>query len=423
MSNSRKRIAVIGGGVAGVTAAHLLDTLHQVTLYEKNDYVGGHTHTIFIPDGPDAGTPVDTGFIVFNDRTYPNFEKLLGRLGVVAQKSDMSFSYFDESSGYQYASRNVGTLFAQRRNILNAQHLLMLRDILRFNTLVRRHMRAGRLGAVTLNQYLQEHNFGRYFRQRYVIPMVSAIWSAPGETAGAFPMETFARFFENHGLLSVNDQPQWYTVNGGSRTYVDAFLNKFAGAVHTSSAVRQIARDKDGVTLTMGDGSQVLHDHVVVATHGDEALKLLSDPSPEERRWLKPWRYSRNAVVLHTDRAWMPSNPRAWASWNYIRKAYGADTTPIVLTYHMNRLQNLDTARQYFVTLNPSEAIDDAHVIQKFIYTHPVFTFDTLATQEHLPSLNGKRHTYFCGSYFNYGFHEDAVSAGAAVAAHFGAKL
>lgn len=423
METYRKNIAVVGGGVAGITAAHLLDPRHRVTLYEKNDYVGGHTNTIRIPDGPDAGTPVDTGFIVFNDRTYPNFQKLLKRLEVSANKSNMSFSYFDERSGYQYASQNIGTLFAQRRNILNALHLLMLRDILRFNAIVRRQLHEKRLGDVTLNAFLQRFRFGLYFQQRYIIPMVSAIWSAPGETAGAFPMETFARFFENHGLLSVSDQPQWYTVNGGSRSYIDAFLGKFSGRVHTSTAVKKIARDKDGATLIMADGSRIRHDHVVVATHADEALELLSDPTPEERRRLGPWHYSRNQVVLHTDSTWMPTNPRAWASWNYIRKDANTENAPMVLTYHMNRLQNLDTKRQYFVTLNPPKEIDPKHIVQQMTYTHPIFTFDTLATQNHLPSLNAKQHTHFCGSYFNYGFHEDAVSAGAAVAADFGETL
>ena len=423
METYRKNIAVVGGGVAGITVAHLLDPRHRVTLYEKNDYVGGHTNTIRIPDGPDVGTPVDTGFIVFNDRTYPNFQKLLKRLEVSANKSNMSFSYFDECSGYQYASQNIGTIFAQRRNILNALHLLMLRDILRFNAIVRRQLHEKRLGDVTLNAFLQRFRFGLYFQQRYIIPMVSAIWSAPGETAGAFPMETFARFFENHGLLSVSDQPQWYTVNGGSRTYIDAFLGQFTGEVVTSSPATKIARDADGVTLMMADGTQHRHDHVVIATHADEALGLIADPTADERQWLGPWRYSRNHVVLHTDLAWMPSNPRAWASWNYLRKESDASTPPMVLTYHMNRLQNLNTKRQYFVTLNPPKEIDAGKIIRQMTYTHPVFTFESLATQAHLPSLNGKHRTHFCGSYFNYGFHEDAVSAGAAVAADFGATL
>lgn len=423
MEKPNLKIAVVGGGVAGVTAAHLLDPKHRVTLYEKNDYVGGHTHTVTISGGPDAGTAVDTGFIVFNDRTYPNFQKLLGRLKVAASKSEMSFSYFDAQSGYQYASSNISTLFAQRRNVLNVFHLRMLRDILRFNALVRRQLGAGRLGDLTLDQFLRHHRFGTYFQQRYIIPMVSAIWSAPGETAGAFPMETFARFFENHGLLSVRDQPQWYTVNGGSRSYIDAFLGRFTGEVVTSRRVTKITRDAGGVTVVIADGTQHRHDHIVIATHADEALGLIADPTSDERRLLGPWRYSRNQVVLHTDPAWMPSNPRAWASWNYLRKAAQTATPPMVLTYDMNRLQNLDTERRYFVTLNPPEEIDSGRIIRQMTYTHPVFTFDSLATQAHLPSLNGKHHTHFCGSYFNYGFHEDAVSAGAVVAADFGATL
>jgi predicted NAD/FAD-binding protein len=423
MASGTKKIAVIGGGVAGVTAAHLLDPHHRVTLYEQNHYVGGHTNTVILNDGPDAGTPVDTGFIVFNDRTYPNFEKLLARLGVSAEKSDMSFSYFDERSGYQYASSNIGTIFAQRKNLLNASHLLMLRDIIRFNTLVRRQLERGQLGGVTLDAFLKRHRFGDYFQQRYIIPMVSAIWSSPDQTAGAFPMETFARFFENHGLLSISDQPQWYFVKGGSSTYVKAFLEQFSGDVHTSSPAARVAREADGVVVILSDGTQHRHDHVVIATHADEALSLLDDPTTEEQRWLGPWRYSVNEVFLHTDNAWMPTNSRAWASWNYLRKANREANAPMVLTYHMNRLQRLDTKNQYFVTLNPPADIDARHVVRQMTYTHPVFTFDTLATQAHLPTLNGHRNTHFCGSYFNYGFHEDAVTAGASVAADFGAVL
>ncbi|MFH1982664.1 MAG: FAD-dependent oxidoreductase [Pseudomonadota bacterium] len=422
MSVREKRIAVVGGGVSGITVAHLLDPGHRVTLYEKNDYVGGHTHTIAIPNGPDAGTAVDTGFIVFNDRTYPNFQKLLGRLGATALKSDMSFSYFDERSGYQYASRNLDGLFAQRRNLLNTAHLRMIGDILRFNRLVRRQMQDGLLGDRTLGAFLQQYRFGDAFRQRYVLPMVSAIWSAPHDTAGDFPMQTFARFFNNHGLLTIRDQPQWYVVEGGSSAYVDAFCRGFGGEIHTSSPIKAISRDAEGATVTLSDGTRRRHDHVVIATHADEALALLADPSTEERRWLGPWQYSRNQVVVHTDAAWMPSNPRAWASWNYLRKP-GASSDPVVLTYHMNRLQRLKTRRQYFVTLNPPEDIDPAHVIRRLVYTHPVFTFSSMVTQTHLPVLNGARHTHFCGSYFNYGFHEDAVTAGAAVAADFGATL
>lgn len=422
MTEKIKDIAVVGGGVSGITAAHLLDPGYRVTLYEKNDYVGGHTHTVVIPGGPDAGTPVDTGFIVFNDRTYPNFQKLLGRLGASARKSDMSFSYFDETSGYQYASHSLDGLFAQRRNLLNAAHLRMLKDILRFNRLVRSHLQDGLLDDLTLGAFLARNLFGAAFRERYVLPMVSAIWSAPHEAAGDFPMQTFARFFFNHGLLTIRDQPQWYVVAGGSSAYVDLFRRGFRGEIHTAAPARAIERADDGVTVVMSDGTRRRHDHVVIATHADEALALLDDPSAEERRWLSQWRYSRNQVVLHTDPAWMPSNPRAWASWNYLRKQ-GNEGAPVVLTYHMNRLQGLKTHRQYFVTLNPPVDIDPDHVIRRVVYTHPVYTFSSLSTQKHLPALNGQRRTHFCGSYFNYGFHEDAVTAGAAVAADFGARL
>ena len=417
------RIAVIGGGVAGITAAYLLQRRHQVTLYEKNDYVGGHTHTITIPEGPDAGTPVDTGFIVLNDRTYPRFNRLLEQLGVPIQASEMSFSYFCEKTGFQYASRDFNSLFARRRNLLDAGYLRLLLDILRFNRTARRELVAGGLAALTLGRFLEQHRFSARFREQYIIPMAAAIWSSPDDDVADFPMETFARFFSNHGLLTVSDQPQWYVVQGGSHTYVKAFQKGFQGIIVTDEPVQGIRRGADAVTLTLADGRQHHLDHVVIATHADEALQLLQDPTPDESRLLGPWRYSTNQVVLHSDPGFMPSNPRAWASWNYTRERGASGRAPVTLTYHMNRLQGLETRRSYFVTLNPRRAIDDANVIVPLTYTHPMFTFESLATQPQLAKLNGANRTSYCGSYFGYGFHEDAVRAATLVAESFGISL
>ena len=422
MSNHRDKldIAVVGGGVAGITAAYQLQKAHDVTLLEANDYVGGHTNTLVIPEGPDAGKPVDTGFIVLNDRTYPTLNRFFEKLNVDIRKSDMSFSYFSERTGFQYASRNFNSLFAQRRNLLDPRHWKMLGEILRFNRSVEKGLHSGALGVVTLGQFLQQKGYSRRFQRHYVFPMVAAIWSAPDEKVDQFPMLTFARFFHNHGLLSVSDQPQWYYVAGGSQTYVRAFLKQFNGRVETDADVAAIQRTPQGVVLKNRRGEGRRFDRVVIATHADQALNLLEDPSDEEVQLLEPWKYSVNETYLHTDRRWMPTNRRAWASWNFIREAGAGPEAPVTLTYHMNRLQELKTRHDCLVTLNPFKPIDPEKIIAHRTYTHPTYTFASLETQRRLPRLNGLRNTVFCGSYFGYGFHEDAARAGVQAAAALG---
>ena len=423
MHNENLDIAVVGAGVAGITAAFLLQARHRVTLYEKNDYLGGHTHTVVIPDGPDAGTPVDTGFIVLNDRTYPLFNRLLNKLAVEIRPSDMSFSYISEASGCHYASHSLNGLFAQRRNLGNPGHIYMLLEILRFNQAARRGLRRGSLANLSLGEFIQRLKMSRRFRTRYIVPMAAAIWSAPDADIMEFPMETFARFFDNHGLLSVRDQPQWYYVKGGSHTYIKAFRKMFRGIVHAGIAVRGVRRTASGVMIRMANGTRQKHDLVVVAAHADEALKLLEDPTADEKSLLGAWDYSRNQVVLHRDAGWMPPHRRAWASWNYRRQASADGRAPVTLTYHMNRLQHLNTRSPYFVTLNPPRPIAAGATVARFEYDHPTYTFASLATQPQLPRLNGPRRTYFCGSYWGYGFHEDAVRAAVDVAAALGGRL
>ena len=416
------RIAVVGGGVAGITAAHLLQGPHEITLYEQNDYVGGHTHTITIPDGPDAGMPVDTGFIVLNDRTYPVLNRFFDALGVAIRKSDMSFSYYDEESGFQYASSNLKTLFAQRRNLISPSYWAMLGEILLFNRMVSTKLSQGTLKNLTLGQFLRRFRFSGRFREQYLFPMVAAIWSAPDLEVGRFPMLTFARFFHNHGLLTIHDHPQWYYVAGGSHSYVKAFLKQFQGTVLTRTPPVSIERSEEGVRINLEDGRSEIFDKAVIATHADEALKLLADPSDDERRLLGPWRYSQNQTVLHRDTTWMPTNPIAWASWNVFRAARSQAEAPVTLTYYMNRLQRLETPRPYLVTLNPYRPVAEETVVAQMTYTHPNYTFDSLRTQTELPTLNGVRHTYFCGSYFGYGFHEDAARSGLQVAVNLGGR-
>jgi len=420
--NHPQSIAVVGGGVAGIVAAHLLQRRFAVSLYEKNDYVGGHTHTVVIEDGPDAGTGVDTGFIVFNEKTYPNFIRFLGQLGVERHASSMSFSYHDTRTGFAYASTNADTFLAQRSNVLRPSFWMMALAILRFNHLTPRHLEQGLLKGLTLGEFLAAHRFNLHFVERYLIPICASVWSAPDIRMMEFPMETFARFFLNHGLLSIVNQPRWYTVQGGSHTYVKAFLKTFRGSVYPGAPVRAVRRSGGKVTIhTERDSKE--YDAVVLACHADEALRVLEDPSGEEKRLLSAWEYSRNRTILHTDTSFLPPLPKVWASWNYQRTEGLQAGSPVMLTYYMNRLQGLNSGRQYCVTLNPKREVVPGALIREMLYTHPVYTPESLATQALIAGMNGERSTYFCGSYLGYGFHEDAVRSATALGRLFGIEL
>lgn len=423
MEKTGLSVAIIGGGVAGIVSAWLLQRRHQVTLFERNDYVGGHTNTVTIPEGPDAGTPVDTGFIVLNDRTYPLLHRFLAGLDVPVRDADMSFGFACELTGLQYAGTTLNGLFAQRLNLVSPRMHRMIADIVRFNRRARSDLESGSVADLTLAEYLGRIGLGDAFRDYYLLPMGAAIWSTSAHRMLEFPAESFLRFFLNHGLLSLTDRPQWQTVVGGSQSYVRAFLKSFRGQVRTGTRLHGVRREDDGAIVMHEDGGSERFDRVVIATHADEALALLRDPSDEERRLLGAWEYARNPTVLHTDVSFLPANRRAWASWNYRREAQAGSHVPLSVTYHMNRLQGLRTARQYCVTLNSQRAFAEGSVIASFPYKHPQYTFRSLATQAELPRLNGQRSTYFAGSYFGYGFHEDAVRSGAEVGRLFGEEL
>jgi len=417
------KIAVVGSGVAGIVSAYLLQRRHEVTLYEKNDYIGGHTHTIVIEQGQDAGTPVDTGFIVFNEKTYPTFLTFLAQLGVDKHKSSMCFSYYDENTGLAYGSETLDTLFAQRRNLLRPDFWMMVGGILRFNQQTPLSLRRGSLKNLTLGEYLRSRHYNRYFIERYLIPMCAAVWSTPDVRMLDFPMETLARFFLNHGLFAIITHPQWYTVKGGSHAYVKAFLKTFKGRVHLNMPVNSVHRQNDKVMVKLGDGREEAYDKVVLACHADEALKLLGDPSEQERQLLSSWGYCANQTILHTDTTFLPPLAKVWSSWNYQRSAGTGSDAPITLTYHMNRLQNLGARNQYCVTLNPKRVLDQRRVIREMVYTHPVYTPASLASQELIRQINGRLNTYYCGSYLGYGFHEDAVKSAVEMAGHLGITL
>lgn len=416
-------IAVVGAGVAGVVSAYILSRRHRVTLFERGDEIGGHTHTVTIPEGPDAGTAVDTGFIVHNDRTYPLFRRFIGQLGVATQASDMSFSYHDEGAGFFYSGPELGGVFAQRRNALSPRFLRMLLDIDRFGRDARRQLQAGAVGPVTLGEWLDRGGYSIWAVERYLIPMAAAIWSTRPAQVAEYPAESFLRFFANHGLLSLRDVPSWATIAGGSATYLWAFLRGFRGRVRTAEPVRSIRREEGGVALWTASGGAEHFDGVVVATHADEALALLADPAEDERRLLGAWRYQANRTVLHCDTSVLPPSRRAWASWNFVRERGASERSGVSLSYFMNRLQRLSSQEQWIVTLNREAPIPAGRVVATMDYAHPTYTFASVATQAALPGLNGCRNTWFCGSYFGYGFHEDAVRSAVQVGRSFGIEL
>jgi predicted NAD/FAD-binding protein len=365
---------------------------------------------------------VDTGFIVLNYRTYPNFIQFLDQLSVATERTDMSFSYYDPETGLSYATRNLNTLFAQRVNLFKPWYWRFIFEIKRFLLQTRQDYYEDRLEDLTLGEYINKLNYSDHLIHKFAIPWAAAIWSSTDLKMLEFPMKTFAQFYENHGLLSVDETIPWYFVKGGSQTYVRAFLKSFQGKTFKEKPVKGVKRNPD-VTVTFQNGSQETFDKVVIATHADEAFRLLEDPSEDEKRLLGGWKYSQNITFLHTDTNWMPTNRKSWASWNYIRMPEIKGNSPITLTYHMNRLQNLKTQKDYLVTLNPSESIKKEFIIKKILYTHPLYSFSAFKHQEELANLNGTNHTFFCGSYFGYGFHEDGVKSAINVGRHFGVEL
>ncbi|BDX18835.1 FAD-dependent oxidoreductase [Halopseudomonas aestusnigri] len=414
------RIAIVGSGIAGLVSAYLLSRRHEVTVFEAGDWIGGHTHTVDVEIDQQRHA-IDTGFIVFNDWTYPNFIRLLEQLGVESQPTEMSFSVCDPRSGLEYNGNNLNTLFAQRSNLLSPGFLRMLMDILRFNREAIADLEAGGLhGQMTLGDYLQQQRYSQRFIDHYIVPMGSAIWSMSLKEMLNFPLAFFIRFFHNHGLLSVNDRPQWRVIKGGSRSYIPALSKPFADNIRLDCPVQRIRRDETGVTVLSRQGEERF-DRIVLACHSDQALKLLEQPSPEEQAILGDIRYADNDVVLHTDTRLLPSRRLAWASWNY--RLGGDPEQPAALTYNMNILQGLDASRTFCVSLNQTDQIDPAQILGRFTYAHPQFSVAASAAQQQWQTLLGKQHTFFCGAWWANGFHEDGVVSALRVASHFGEVL
>ncbi len=401
------RIAIVGAGIAGNVAAYHLCGEHDISVFEAGAHVGGHTHTHAV-EQRGRQYQVDTGFIVFNDRTYPNFTRLLAELGVESQASHMSFSVRDESSGLEYNGTSLNALFAQRRNLVNPGFLGMVRDILRFNREAPALLEGADDG-LSLGDYLRAGGYGRRFVEHYIVPMGAAIWSTDPVSMQRFPARFFVRFFHNHGMLSVDDRPTWRVVRGGSARYVDRLVAPFRHRIRLRTPVESIRRLPGMVMVKPRGGAAERYDAVVLACHSDQALALLADPAREEREVLGAIPFQRNDAVLHTDTRLMPSRKLAWAAWNYHVLARAG--SHVALTYNMNILQGLDAPEPFLVTLNRGDAIDPAKVIRRITYHHPLYTPAGVAAQARIGELNGARHTYYCGAWCRNGFHEDGVAS------------
>ncbi|MDH1265349.1 FAD-dependent oxidoreductase [Pseudomonas sp. GD03944] len=414
------KIAIIGSGISGLTSAYLLNRRHDITLFEAGDWIGGHTHTV---DVEVAGRryAIDTGFIVFNDWTYPNFIRLMTQLGVGFKPTEMSFSVSDAVRGVEYNGHNLNTLFAQRRNLLSPAFIGMVRDILRFNREALDDLNHNRIAATTtLGDYLRLCGYGDRFVEHYIVPMGAAIWSMSLADMLDFPLQFFVRFFKNHGLLSVSDRPQWCVVEGGSRSYVAPLTAAFGERIRLNCPVQRVERDAQGVTLHSAAGSERF-DKVIFACHSDQALALLARPSVAEQEILGALPYADNDVVLHTDTRLLPQRRLAWASWNY--RLGHDEARAAAVTYNMNILQGIDSESTFCVSLNQTAAIDPQRILARYTYAHPQYSLAGMAAQARWEELLGANHSYFCGAYWANGFHEDGVVSALRVARAFGEVL
>lgn len=408
------KIAIIGAGISGLTAAYYLRHKHDIRLYESAPAIGGHTATVDV-EHQGQSYAIDTGFIVYNDWTYPNFIELIEELGVETRPTEMSFSVRCDNNGLEYGGNNLNTLFAQRRNLLRPSFHKMLADILRFNREAVRDLDSGQISTTTtLGEYLTDNRYGEAFIYQYLLPMGCAIWSASTESMIDFPLLFFIRFFKNHGLLSVNDRPEWHVIEGGSRAYLEPLSREFSNSIKLNAKISSVCRTRDAVELIMVNGERSQFDQVIFACHSDQALQLLGDATHSENEALSAIPYQSNEVVLHTDTAMLPRRRLAWSSWNYwLRERYQERA---VLTYDMNILQGLTSDTTFCVTLNATESIAADKILRTFNYSHPVFSLESVAAADRIKDFNGINRTWFAGAYLGNGFHEDGVVSGRRVA-------
>jgi len=415
----KKHIAIIGTGVSGLTAAWLLQRRHDVTVFERDDRIGGHSHTVTVTeDGREIG--VDTGFIVFNRRTYPLFTRLLEILGVATQPSDMSFSFRDDAANFEYGAPEPWRLFAQPGNLFKPSYHRMLRDVLRFYREAAAWLADAEEG-VTVADFLEAGRYSREFVEDHLYPVCASIWSSPHAKMGEYPAAALFRFFRNHGLLSVTDRPRWRTITGGSHRYVEKLIAPFGDRIRTGTPVARIDRDEAGVTIHTQGAEPERFDQVVLACHADQSLALLASPSARERQVLGAFPYAGNETVLHSDTRLMPRSRLAWSSWNYHRGA--GDDRAVTMTYDQNRLQRLKARHRYLVTLNQTADLDPSQVHARMTYEHPQYDARAVRMQGAIGELNGQNRTWFCGAYWGYGFHEDGVRSGVEVGRGFGEEL
>ena len=414
------KIAIIGSGISGLTSAYLLNRNHDITVFEANDYIGGHTHThnIKIKDKEYA---VDTGFIVYNERTYPNFIKLLDTLGVERQLSTMGFSVKSASEDYEYAGESLNSLFAKRSNIFRLGFLRMLYEMYRFG----KKSDSTGLGldvSITLGTYLRSENYSNEFINYFIIPMGAAIWSTPANKVLDMPAYFFIKFFYNHGMLEIINRPKWWVIKDGSSAYIKKIIKGFESKINLSSPIRTVSRLDNGIEIeTANSKKPLMFDAVVFATHSDQALGMLKDPTEKEKDILSSIPYQKNEVLLHTDSSVLPKRKLAWASWNY--QLDSNPESPVVLTYNMNILQSIDCDETFCVTLNDHQSVDKSKVLKKIIYHHPLFTVKGIEAQKRKLEISGVNNTYYCGAYWHNGFHEDGVASAIEVCKHFGEQI
>ena len=415
------KIAIIGGGVSGLTVAHLLHDEHDLTLFEANDYVGGHTHTHEL-EAEGRRWRVDSGFIVYNEKTYPNFIKLLRKLKVVSQKSSMGFSVKAPNKKLEYSGASLNALFAQRQNLFRLSFYVMIKDILRFNRVAKSKL-DGLVESMTINEFLKQNKFSKHFVENYIIPMGAAIWSTAAEKTIEMPAVFYIRFFKNHGLLQTKNRPQWRVIKGGSKSYIEKIKAGFEKQIKLSTPVKKIIRYKDEVEIFFGKSGEYSNkfDKVIIATHSDQALQMLEKPSAKEKEILGSLPYQENEALLHTDESILPRNKQTWSSWNYLLNE--DKKAPVTLTYSMNILQSLTARTHFLVTLNSSENIDPNKILKKLIYQHPLFTVEGVRLQKEKHLINGKNNTFYCGAYWGNGFHEDGIVSALDVCKFFGKAL
>ena len=418
ITSKKLKIAIIGSGISGLTCAYLLDKKHDITIYEKNNYIGGHTHTHTVYEDSEK-LNIDSGFIVYNENTYPNFINLLNHLKVKSQKTQMGFSVKDVSKDFEYSGNSISAIFAKKSNIFNPLFLNMIKSIIMFNrqSIKDLHTISSDL---TLHNYLQQNNYSNFFIDKYIAPMAAAIWSTNSLEILKMPAKFFIRFFNNHGLLQITKRPQWWVIKKGSKQYVKKIINNIQGKVLLDHSVTSVKRTDENVIIRTNNNESI-YDYVIFANHSNQALNILSNPNSDEIKILGSIKYQKNIATIHTDTSILPKRKIAWSSWNYSLDSKNKDK--ITLTYNMNILQNLSSNKTYCVTLNKNQPIDDNKIIKEVVYHHPLFNVDSVKSQSSKELINGRNRSYFCGAYWGNGFHEDGVNSALDVCKEFGVYL